>query len=77
MKITLFSTTKLITMVVDGKEIPARIWQGRTASGVKCHAYITRIAVAEGEDASEFNAEMQICEMPSTEIQEIPLRLIL
>ena len=77
MKITLSNTSKLTTLVIDGVDVPARIWEGHTASGLPVHAYITRIAVAEGLDHSEFERELQQCEKPSTAIEAIPLRLIL
>ena len=54
MKVTLESTTKLVTLIVDGKAVPARIWQGHTANGIECHAFITRIAVDKEKDAAEF-----------------------
>lgn len=39
MKVTLESTTKIVTLVIDGKEVPARIWEGETSAGIKCHAF--------------------------------------
>lgn len=57
MKITLKPTRKIIKFIVNGAEIPARIWEGETEKGVACHAYITRIAVGTKEDASEYAAD--------------------
>jgi len=76
-KITLTSTTKLVRFQMDGAEVPARIWEGHTDSGVAIHAYVTRIAVAEGLDTSQFERELQSCEKPTAAIEAIPLRLIL
>jgi len=45
MKVTLESTSKITTLVVNGEDVPARIWEGKTESGIPCHAFITRIAV--------------------------------
>jgi hypothetical protein len=73
MKITIESTTKLVTL----NGVPARIWEGRSESGVKCHAYVTRIAVAEGEDQSAFEHELKEQRAPSEEIAAIPFRMIL
>jgi hypothetical protein len=42
MKITLESTAK----IVEFNGLPARIWEGKTEGGIACHAFITRIAVA-------------------------------
>lgn len=73
MKITMSSTTK--TVELNG--VPARIWEGETVSGIKCHAYITRIAVDPGQDESQFQTELAECEPPSPELESIPLRMIL
>ena len=37
MKLTLENTDKLVTLVVDGHDIRARIWQGATESGIPVH----------------------------------------
>lgn len=74
MKVQLRSTEKVITF----NGLPARIWEGITESGIKCHAYITRIAIDKDEPrADEFSKELQEHEPPSTEIQAIPLRMII
>jgi hypothetical protein len=73
MTIQMSSTTK----VVELNGVPARIWEGETASGIKCHAYITRIAVDPGQDETQFQAELTECEPPSPELEAIPLRMIL
>lgn len=77
MRVTLTSTSKIVTIVVDGHEIPARIWEGETLNGVQCHAFITRIAAREGEDLDEFERELKEQRKPSWEVEAIPLRLIL
>jgi hypothetical protein len=78
MKVTLHSTSKIVELVVDGnKRIPARIWEGETAGGVKCHAYIVRIAAADNQDLSEFERELQAHKPPTAEVNGIPLRLII
>ena len=73
MKITLENTTRIVT--VNG--VPARIWEGMTASGVRVHAFITRIAVASTDDTTQFEAELQESRAPSPEARAIPLRMIL
>jgi hypothetical protein len=59
MKAQIESTTKIITLVVNGAEIPARIWEGRTEKGVPCHFFVTRVAVANDQDKTEFTQELQ------------------
>lgn len=77
MKVELESTTKLVTLVVNGVEVRARVWEGMTAKGIRCHAFIPRIAVANGDDASEFEADLKDMQPPSNEVAAIPLRMIL
>ena len=80
MIVRLKSTTKVVTLKshegIFG-EIPARIWEGTTESGIKVHAYITRIAVNSEQNQKEFQRELQECAAPSKEIQAIPLRMII
>lgn len=55
MEIKLQNTTKIVH--ING--VPARIWEGHTAKGVRILAFITRVAVPDGEDASELERELQ------------------
>ena len=73
MKVFLVSTSK----IVEANGVPARIWEGQTDSGIKCHAFITRIAVAKEDDCSEFERELQECVAPSPAVQAIDARLVL
>lgn len=74
MKLTLESTTK----VVDVNGVPARVWEGHTASGIPVHCYITRIAVHVDAEQSQFEAELQECRPPrNPDIDAIPNRLLL
>jgi hypothetical protein len=73
MQVQLESTEKVVTL----NGVPARIWEGHTAAGVRCHAYVTRIAVSDTEDVSQFERELQEHRAPSAEIAAIPLRLVL
>lgn len=54
MKITLQNTEKMVTL----NGVPARIWEGSTAKGVRVIAFVTRLAVAADDDAAEFEAEL-------------------
>lgn len=77
MKVTLESTEKVVQIVVNGTSVPARIWEGKSKKGIACHAYITRIAVANNDDSSEFEKDLTEHKAPTAEIAQIPLRLIL
>lgn len=73
MTITLSATTK----IVEFNGIPARIWEGFSEKGVRCHAYITLIAVDNSEDQSQFESELREMNAPSPAVAAIPLRMIL
>lgn len=73
MKITIESTDKIVTV----NDVPARIWEGQTDSSIPVHCYVTRIAVAKGEDTRVFEAEPQKHRPPSADVQAIPLRMII
>ncbi len=73
MKITLESTTKIVEL----NGIPARIWEGKTESGIPVHSFITRIAVSNEHDQSQFDNELKECTIPSADVQCYPARLIL
>jgi hypothetical protein len=77
MKITIESTTKIVELKTDSGSVPARIWEGKTETGIPVHCYITRIAVIEKEDTSQFERELKEQRAPSPEAEAIPLRLIL
>jgi hypothetical protein len=73
MRIQLESTTKIVTL----NGIPARIWEGATQSGIRVHAYITRIAAPEDADLAQFELELSDCRPPGPDVAAIPARLIL
>lgn len=73
MIVTLVSTEK----VVEINGVPARIWEGTTSSGIKCHAFITRIAVSKDQDTTQFERELQQQSAPSAAIDSYPLKMIL
>lgn len=73
MEITIHNTTKVTPL----NGIACRIWEGQTASGIKVHAYITCIAVANEEDQKEFERELRSVSAPSGDVRTIPLRLLI
>jgi len=77
MKVTLESTEKIVNIEIDGRIVPARIWEGQTVSGIQCHAYITRICVHKDDDNTEFERELQEHVPPSDAVRSFPLHLIL
>ena len=77
MTVTLHSTDKIVELKTPTGVVPARLWEGTTANGIACHAFITRIAVAKDLDATEFERELQEHRPPSRELQAIDARLVL
>lgn len=75
MKVELTSTTKIVMLATNDGVIPARVWEGKTDSGIPCHAYITRIAVAKDQDATQFDRELQECKPPSRDVSLVPSHL--
>lgn len=78
MTIHLQPTTKCVDLVTPTGTVPARIWEGATASGIPVHAFITRIGVARDQDQSEFERELEEQRPPSALVdQTYPSRLVL
>jgi len=68
------STSKIVEL----NGVPARIWEGQTENGIKCHCFITRIAINKKETrVEEFETELKEQKAPSIAIQHYPLSLIL
>lgn len=59
MKITLESTSEITK--VNG--IPARIWEGKTESGIPVFALIAKVGVHADEDVSQFEKELKECKL--------------
>ena len=74
MTMTLHSTDKLVTL----NGVPARVWEGETASGTAVIAMITRVAVdrdAAPERIAEFERDLQEHRRPSVEASAFPARM--
>lgn len=83
MRICIESTDRLthISMEAGGQsvDIPCRIWQGKTDSGIDVVCMIPRIAVSRDADCSQFDRELQEKHAPANAdaVAAIPLRMIL
>lgn len=77
MQVTLENTDKVVFLELDGVTVPARIWEGHIANGIACHAYITRIAVRDQDNAAEFERDLKEQRKPTPAVAAIPLRLVL
>ena len=77
MKLIIENTTKVVDLEVNGSRIPARVWEGQTDTGIPVHCFITRVAVHESLDCTQFEKELAEQRKPSFAVQAIPVRLIL
>lgn len=76
MKITIHNTDRLVKV----NEVPARIWEGKTDTGIPIICFITRIAVGENESVQvlqRFKDELMHCEPPSEEAKMFSLRMVI
>jgi hypothetical protein len=74
MKIILESTD----LIVNANGIDCRVWYGETERGVKIEALIPRIAVRNGQDTAQFEAELKEQNRPiPTDVQAFPLGMLL
>ena len=76
MKITIESTTKIVTL----NDVLARVWEGVTESGVPVHRFITRLApTIPVNDArqEEFQRELAEQKAPTPDVAAYPLKMIL
>ena len=84
MKIRIESTSKIVTLVVGGRDVPARVWQGETDGGIPVQCFITRIApeIPKSDPniddlTAEFERDLKRQADPRPTIEAIPLRMIL
>jgi hypothetical protein len=76
MKIIIESTDKIVRVVDEAGSVPARLWEGHTASGIYVQCLVTRIAVPLEANQEEFERELKECR-PPTIPSVFPLRMIL
>ncbi|NJM09417.1 MAG: hypothetical protein HC883_00505 [Bdellovibrionaceae bacterium] len=72
MKITIESTSEIIQ--VNG--VPARVWEGKTESGIDVFCLVTRIGIDKDADATEFERELKECSEPRMATRLPPLWFI-
>lgn len=84
MKITIEPTSMVVLLVVDGADVPARVWQGATDTGIPVQCFITRIAPEVSvhdprcdELTAEFDRELKRTADPRPTVVAIPLRMFI
>ena len=73
MKIEIESTEKIVEL----NGMPARIWDGKTDSGIPVHCFITRISPQTHDSIEQFEKELLEQKPPSAEILSYPLHMVL
>lgn len=73
MKITIESTAAITYL----NDVPCRLWEGQTESGIQVQCLITRVAVHKSQDQSQFELELSEQRAPSLGPMVFPLRMIL
>lgn len=82
MTITIHPTNKIVQLAGADEQtgVPARVWEGKTDTGIYVHCFITRIAVSNDENPAVhkmFQEELQETRIPSAAVQAYPNRLVL
>ena len=79
MRMTLEKTDTIIQMKASSFDhtIFARLWTGRTSSGIEVQALITRIAANRNQNIDELDRELKGKPAPSPIDIAFPLRLII
>ena len=80
MEIIIRPTSKIVELEAGGGKVPARIWEGKTSTGIPVHCFVTRVAVPTGRpehEYAEFEQALEETQAPSEAAEAIPLRLIL
>ncbi len=75
MKITIESTTQTVHIGEGGYH--ARVWKGRTESGIEVQCLIARVAVPIESDQGQFERELHATDAPRPEPAAFPMRIIL
>ena len=74
MTVTLHSTTKVVQL----NDKPARIWEGKTDTGISVHAFIPLIAADEKANQDAFEKGLNSHAAPSAEIEKVyPLKMFI
>jgi len=60
MELAIESTRQIVSL--DG--VPCRVWEGVTASGVRCTVYVHRVKVHKDDDCTEFERELMEQDAP-------------
>lgn len=77
MKATCESTGIIVEIEVEDLKIPARVWIGKTESGVEFQMLVTRVAVGRPKDQTQFEKDLRSAHAPTPVPCAFPLRMVL
>lgn len=80
MRASIESTEQIVEIGPPGEAqgvLPARVWIGKTESGIPIQLLVTRIAVESNADQTQFQMELKEQHAPPPPVQAFPLRMIL
>ena len=79
MKIVIENTNQIVQLVTPDGTVPARLWFGKTEKGIDVQVLVTRIAVNDTDDNSQFQRELQQTAAPKAQDlwMAFPLRMVL
>jgi len=73
MQIEIESTEKIVEL----NGVPARVWEGKTKTGIQVHCFVTRISPQTHDNIEQFEKELKEQKAASVEVAAYPMRLIL
>lgn len=77
MKVSFESTEQVIELTNGEASIQARVWTGRTESGVEVQMLVVRIAADKDADLSQFERDLKEQHAPAVWPAAFPLRMII
>ena len=80
MKISIYSTTKMVDLQTDSGIVQARLWEGETESGIPIHCFIALVAPSISKDdmrQEEFRCELEQHDAPSPATKAYPLKMVI
>jgi hypothetical protein len=77
MKIAIESTNRMVQVETPTGDVPARLWEGFTESGIAVQCLITRIAASSLDTLDQFERELTEHRPPAPGPQAFPLRFLI
>jgi hypothetical protein len=75
--LTIEPTSRIVDIVTEQGTIPARVWQGKTDSGIEVAVLVTRVATHRDNDMTEFDRTLLPQPPGAVAVEAFPNRMIL